>query len=84
MTDVGTLCWTELDTGDVAGATEFCRAVFGWGATATPYEGGTYAMAKPAGTTDEAAFGGLVPLSTGPGGGSRTALLDAVFRRGGL
>lgn len=84
VTDVGTLYWTELYTGDVALAAEFCRAVFGWETTATPYEGSTYTMAKPVGATDEAAFGGLVSLSTGPGGGSRTALLDAVLRSGRL
>ncbi|WP_328960863.1 hypothetical protein [Streptomyces virginiae] len=45
VTDVGTLYWTELYTGD---------------------EGGTCTMAKPVGTTDEAASGGLVPISTDP------------------
>ncbi|MER6250276.1 VOC family protein [Streptomyces sp. NPDC001584] len=66
VTDVGALCWTELYTGDVAGAAEFYRAVFGWETGEMPYEGGTYTMARPAGTSDEAAFGGLVPISTDP------------------
>ncbi len=66
VTDVGSLCWTELYTGDVAAAAEFYRAVLGWDIGEMPFEGGTYTMAKPAGTTDEAAFGGLVPISTDP------------------
>uniref|UniRef100_A0AAU2JYF7 VOC family protein n=1 Tax=Streptomyces sp. NBC_00049 TaxID=2903617 RepID=A0AAU2JYF7_9ACTN len=66
VTDVGTLCWTELYTGDVAAAAEFYGAVLGWEIGEMPFEGGTYTMARPAGTTDDAAFGGLVPISSDP------------------
>ncbi|MEU6759606.1 VOC family protein [Streptomyces sp. NPDC046685] len=66
VTDVGTLCWTELYTGDVAAAGAFYRAVLGWEISEMPFEGGTYTMVKPAGTSDEAAFGGLVPISMDP------------------
>lgn len=66
VTDVGTLCWTELYTGDVAAAAGFYGSVFGWVISEMPFEGGTYTMVKPAGTTDEAAFGGLVPIVADP------------------
>ncbi|MEU9299975.1 VOC family protein [Streptomyces sp. NPDC048269] len=66
VTEVGSLCWTELYTGDVAAAAEFYRAVLGWEIGEMPFEGGTYTMAKPAGTTEQASFGGLVPISSDP------------------
>ncbi|MBT2482894.1 VOC family protein [Streptomyces sp. ISL-94] len=66
VTDMGTMCWTELYTGDVAAAASFYGAVFGWEISEMPFEGGTYTMVRPAGTTDEAAFGGLVPISADP------------------
>ncbi len=66
VTDVGAMCWTELYTGDVAAATAFYGSVFGWEITEMPFEGGSYTMARPAGTTDEAAFGGLVPIAADP------------------
>lgn len=66
VTEVGTMCWTELYTGDVAAATAFYGTVFGWEIDEMPFEGGTYTMVRPAGTTDEAAFGGLVPIADDP------------------
>ncbi|MEV7522083.1 VOC family protein [Streptomyces sp. NPDC091371] len=66
VTRVGSLCWTELYTGDVPGAVAFYRAVLGWDIGEMPFEGGTYTMAKPAGTTDEESFAGLVPISSDP------------------
>ncbi|MFG2878890.1 VOC family protein [Streptomyces sp. NPDC048337] len=66
VTEVGSLCWAELYTGDVAAAASFYGAVFGWEIGEMPFEGGTYTMVRPAGTTDEAAFGGLVPISADP------------------
>ncbi|MCJ1675784.1 VOC family protein [Streptomyces sp. APSN-46.1] len=66
VTEVNTLCWTELYTGDVAAAADFYRSVFGWEISETSFEGGTYTMVKPAGTTDDEAFGGLVPIAADP------------------
>ncbi|MFI9063471.1 VOC family protein [Streptomyces sp. NPDC053429] len=66
VTAVGTLCWTELYTPDVAAAAAFYRAVFGWEVAEMPFEGGTYTMVKPAGAPDEEAFGGLVPIAADP------------------
>ncbi|MEU7555776.1 VOC family protein [Streptomyces sp. NPDC044571] len=66
VTDVGTLCWAELYTGDVAAASGFYRSVFGWEMAEMPFEGGAYTMVKPAGTADGEAFGGLVPIAADP------------------
>lgn len=66
VTEVGSLCWTELYTGDVDRAAEFYGAVLGWEIREMPFEGGTYTMATPAGSTDEASFGGLVPIAADP------------------
>ncbi|MGT2531355.1 VOC family protein [Streptomyces nojiriensis] len=66
VTERGSLCWTELYTGDVAAAARFYGAVLGWEIREMPYEGGTYTMAGPAGGTDEESFAGLVPISVDP------------------
>ncbi|MET9885718.1 VOC family protein [Streptomyces sp. NPDC006430] len=66
VTEVGTLCWAELYTADVPQAGAFYRSVFGWEISEMPFEGGSYTMVKPAGATDAAAFGGLVPIATDP------------------
>ncbi|MFI6002725.1 VOC family protein [Streptomyces sp. NPDC051366] len=66
VTDVGTLCWTELYTGDVQAAAAFYGSVFGWEISEMPFEGGSYTMVKAAGTPDDAAFGGLVPIGSDP------------------
>ncbi|MFJ3909228.1 hypothetical protein EDE04_1343 [Streptomyces sp. 2132.2] len=66
VTDVGTLCWTELYTPDVPAAAAFYGAVFGWEVNEMPFEGGSYTAVKAAGTPDGAAFGGLVPIGTDP------------------
>ncbi|MGR4881035.1 VOC family protein [Streptomyces sp. LARHCF249] len=66
VTEVGSLCWTELYTGDIDAAAEFYHAVLGWQIGGVPFDGGTYTTVRPAGTTEEAAVGGLVPLATDP------------------
>lgn len=66
VTEVGSLCWTELYTGDLGAAAEFYSAVLGWQIGGVPFEGGTYTTVRPAGTTDEGDVGGLVPLSVDP------------------
>ncbi|MFF3619676.1 VOC family protein [Streptomyces sp. NPDC002467] len=66
VTEPGSLCWTELYTGDVAAAARFYGAVLGWEIREMPYEGGTYTVAGPAGGTDEESFAGLVPISVDP------------------
>ncbi|MFI5668343.1 VOC family protein [Streptomyces sp. NPDC051704] len=66
VTDVGSLCWTELYTDDVPAAAAFYGSVFGWEIGEMPFEGGSYTVVKAAGTPDRAAFGGLVPIGTDP------------------
>ncbi|MFI8100414.1 VOC family protein [Streptomyces sp. NPDC086023] len=66
VTDVGTLCWTELYTSDPAAAADFYRGVLGWDVSEVPFGGGAYSVVKPPGTPDEHAFGGLVPLGSDP------------------
>ncbi|MER7461406.1 VOC family protein [Streptomyces sp. NPDC097981] len=65
VTEVGSLCWAELYTGDVQAAEAFYGSVFGWEISKT-FEGGSYTMVKASGTPDEAAFGGLVPIGADP------------------
>ncbi|MFD4244365.1 VOC family protein [Streptomyces sp. NPDC058525] len=66
VTEVGSLCWTELYTNDLDAAAEFYHEVLGWQLGGVPYEDGTYTTVRPAGTTDEASCGGMVPLSSDP------------------
>ncbi|MGP4007132.1 VOC family protein [Streptomyces sp. 4N124] len=64
--DPGSLCWVELYTPDIARAAAFYDAVFGWETSAMPFPGGTYTCINPAGTDENAMFGGLVPLADDP------------------
>ncbi|MGW1769016.1 VOC family protein [Streptomyces sp. NPDC002073] len=66
VTAVGALCWTELYTRDPAAAAAFYREVFRWEVIEVPFGEDTYTMVKPAGTADDAAFGGLVPIGSDP------------------
>ncbi|NBM17377.1 VOC family protein [Streptomyces sp. GC420] len=62
----GALCWTELYTPDVPRAAAFYDKVFGWETANTPWPGGAFTSARPAGTGEEAMFGGLWPLEADP------------------
>ncbi|AVH60974.1 MULTISPECIES: VOC family protein [Streptomyces] len=64
--DPGSLCWVELYTPDVPEAAAFYGSVFGWNTSAMPFPGGTYTCINPAGTEEEAMFGGVVPLADDP------------------
>ncbi|MFF1640549.1 VOC family protein [Streptomyces sp. NPDC058251] len=64
--DPGSLCWVELYTQDIAAAAAFYNSVFGWETSAVPFPGGVYTCINPAGTEDEAMFGGVVPLADDP------------------
>ncbi|NGO67665.1 VOC family protein [Streptomyces boncukensis] len=69
---VGTLCWTELCTSDLAAATDFYVKVFGWQTQdmAMPGGEGTYRLITPAGLGEDRAAGGAVemPAQELPGG----------------
>ncbi|MEV5436966.1 VOC family protein [Streptomyces sp. NPDC052682] len=62
----GALCWVELYTLDIARAAAFYHAVLGWETSAVPFPGGGYTGLNPAGTGEDALFGGLVPLADDP------------------
>ncbi|MFD8736247.1 VOC family protein [Streptomyces sp. NPDC059618] len=64
--DPNSLCWVELVTPDIAAAAAFYNSVFGWETSAAQFPGGTYTCVNPAGTEEEAMFGGLVPLADDP------------------
>ncbi|QDI67836.1 hydroxylase [Streptomyces calvus] len=61
--EVGSLCWVELYTPDVARAAAFYRSVLGWETSAVSFPGGVYTSVNPAGTGDDGMFGGLVTLA---------------------
>ncbi|CAL9363577.1 VOC family protein [Streptomyces sp. enrichment culture] len=64
--DVGSLCWAELHTPDVARAAAFFHRVLGWETTGVTFPGGVYTSVNPAGTGEDGTFGGLVPLADDP------------------
>ncbi|MEV0171578.1 VOC family protein [Streptomyces sp. NPDC050803] len=66
--DPGSLCWVELYTPDIARTAAFFDSVFGWETSAMTFPGGVYTCINPAGTGDDAMFGGLVPLAADPTG----------------
>ncbi|MFC8393231.1 VOC family protein [Streptomyces sp. NPDC057238] len=59
--EVGTLCWVELYTPDVARAAAFYHSVLGWETSAVTFPDGVYTSVNPAGTGEDGMFGGLVP-----------------------
>lgn len=63
VNDPGTLCWTELYPGDVAGAKSFYQAAFGWVTEDMPMGDFTYTVIKPADGGEESAQGGMMPLT---------------------
>ncbi|MFJ4713372.1 VOC family protein [Streptomyces sp. NPDC088785] len=66
VTEDGGLNWLELYTPDLAAARTFYGTVFGWGAFDVEFPGGTYTTVNPAGTDENAMFGGIVPLDPEP------------------
>ncbi|EFL37862.1 VOC family protein [Streptomyces griseoflavus] len=63
---VGALCWAELHTPDIARAAAFYRAALGWETSAVTFPGGVYTSVNPAGTGEDAMFGGLVSPADDP------------------
>jgi uncharacterized protein len=63
VTNVGSLCWTELHTADAATARTFYHTVFGWDTEDNPMPGGmTYTVISTSGGGREAALGGMMQL----------------------
>jgi predicted enzyme related to lactoylglutathione lyase len=63
----GSLCWLELYTPDQPAAAFFYNAVLGLETYGVDFPGGTYTTINPAGATEDAMFGGIVPLADAPG-----------------
>jgi uncharacterized protein len=63
INDPGTLCWTELQTTDPAGARSFYQAVFGWLTQEVPMGSFSYTVIQPAGGDANSSQGGIMPLS---------------------
>jgi uncharacterized protein len=63
VNDPGTLCWTELNAGDVAAARSFYQATFGWVTEDMPMGDFTYTVIRPAGGGEQSAQGGIMPLT---------------------
>jgi predicted enzyme related to lactoylglutathione lyase len=63
VTDLNTLCWTELYTADPERSKAFYQSVFGWETDDVPMPGFTYTVVRPAGTGEEAAQGGIMAMS---------------------
>lgn len=64
--EIGSLCWVELYTPDIARAAAFYHSVLGWETSAVTFPDGVYTSVNPAGTGDDGMFGGLVPLADDP------------------
>lgn len=62
VTDVGTLCWTELHTKAPDVAKLFYRTVFGWQEQDVPFGDFTYTVVTPAGGGTDASQGGIAVL----------------------
>ncbi|MFF7790551.1 VOC family protein [Streptomyces sp. NPDC007991] len=59
----GSLCWLELYTADVPAAAAFYHSVLGLETVGVDFAGGTYTTLTPPGQSEDAMFGGLVPLA---------------------
>ncbi|PWI14118.1 hydroxylase [Streptomyces sp. Act143] len=62
----GSLCWIELYTADQPMAAWFYHAVLGLETYGVDFPGGTYTTINPAGTSEDAMFGGIIPLAEAP------------------
>ncbi|MEV3967690.1 VOC family protein [Streptomyces sp. NPDC050698] len=63
----GSLCWVELYTADVPASAAFYHSVLGLETFGADFAGGTYTTFHPAGESEDAMFGGVVPLAGAPG-----------------
>ncbi|MEV0238775.1 VOC family protein [Streptomyces sp. NPDC050674] len=63
----GSLCWVELYTADVPASAAFYHSVLGLETYGADFAGGTYTTFHPAGESEDAMFGGVVPLAGAPG-----------------
>ncbi len=63
VTDVNTLCWTELNTHDPDRAKEFYRSVFDWRIEDMSMEGMVYGVAGPSGGAMEDAHSGIMGIN---------------------
>ena len=79
VTDVNTLCWTELLTGDATRAKEFYRTVFGWQIQDMPMEGMTYSLVSPLGGDDSSGQGGIMSISDEMSAAGMTAHWGTYF-----
>ncbi|OPG09163.1 hydroxylase [Streptomyces sp. GKU 895] len=62
----GSLCWVELYTADQPMAAWFYHTVLGLETYGVDFPGGTYTTINPAGASEDAMFGGIVPLADDP------------------
>lgn len=62
----GSLCWVELYTADLPMAAFFYHAALGLETFGVDFPGGTYTTVLPAGQSEDAMFGGIVPLADDP------------------
>ncbi|MFD8232273.1 VOC family protein [Streptomyces sp. NPDC059696] len=62
----GSLCWVELHTADVPAAAAFYHSVLGLETFGADFAGGAYTTFHPAGQSEDAMFGGVVPLAEAP------------------
>ncbi|MEU6687467.1 VOC family protein [Streptomyces sp. NPDC046832] len=62
----GSLCWVELYTADVPAAAAFYHSVLGLETFGADFAGGAYTTFNPAGQSEDAMFGGVVPLADDP------------------
>ena len=79
VNDPGTLCWTELYPGDVAGAKSFYQATFGWVTEDMPMGDFTYTVIKPATGGEESSQGGMMPLTPEMAAGGGTTCWRVYF-----
>ncbi|MEU6353310.1 VOC family protein [Streptomyces sp. NPDC047072] len=62
----GSLCWVELYTADLPMAAFFYHAALGLETYGVDFPGGSYTTILPGGQSEDAMFGGVVPLADDP------------------
>jgi len=63
VNEPGAMCWNEVLTRDPDGAKLFYGEVFGWRASAMPFEGGEYTVWHLAGGRDPDGIAGMMPMA---------------------